>query len=119
MAMIHQTLYQSQNFSQIDFSEYLRRFTTDLLQSYRVDPAALSVKIEAEQVPLPLDAAVPLGLIVNELLSNAIKHAFPKGRNGEIVVQLSALNSGGWTLAVADNGCRHARDVVLLDDGIE
>lgn len=88
MALIHQTLYQSKNFSGVDFSTFLDSLIPTLVSTYGVDPSLIALSIEAEDVNLPIGAAIPCGLLVNELISNALKHAFPGGRSGEIAVSV-------------------------------
>lgn len=120
MALIHEELYQGKDMETLEFSAYLRRLTGDLIKSYDSENMDISLKLELEQVYLGMDTAVPLGIIVNELVSNALKHAFPAGRGGEIHISLFALEEGNsknenrnscknegnfeYTLIVADNG---------------
>lgn len=82
MALIHEELYQSKDMETLEFSAYLRRLTEDLVKSYTLGNRNISLKLELEQVYLGMDTAVPLGIVVNELVSNALKHAFPAGEYG-------------------------------------
>jgi PAS domain S-box len=91
MALIHEELYHSKDMETLEFSAYLRRLTGDLVNSYNLGNKDISLKLELEQVYLGMDTAVPLGIIVNELVSNALKHAFPAGKGGEIHISLFAL----------------------------
>ncbi|MBU7016743.1 MAG: PAS domain S-box protein [Theionarchaea archaeon] len=101
MALIHEMLYQSENLAEINFEEYITSLVTGLVRSYNAaDKVALSV--EVGDIPMGIDAAIPCGLIINELVSNALKHAFPD-RNGEIVISLQ-VTDGRAQLIVADNG---------------
>jgi PAS domain S-box-containing protein len=102
MALVHEKLYQSTNLSEINFPEYLRTLADLLFQSFGTDPSKVEFTIEGDEVLLPVDIAVPCGLIVNELLSNALKHAFPDGK-GTIVVGLTATD-GSCAISVRDNG---------------
>lgn len=111
MALIHEELYQAGNLARVDFASYLRRLLPDLARSYRADAVEnVDLKIEAMDVSLPVDRAIPCGLIVNELITNALKHAFPNGRQGSIQVRLAAQNQQ-TTLTVRDDGAGFPRDV--------
>lgn len=104
MGLIHQTLYQSKDFAQVNFSHFLDSLVPTLVASYGVNPDRITLSIEAAQLLLPINAAIPCGLVVNELISNALKHAFPDGRSGEIEVKLFADTAGKAVLSVSDNG---------------
>jgi PAS domain S-box-containing protein len=104
MALIHQTLYQSKDFARVDFANFLNSLALALINLYRVDPNRISLSIEADQVLLPIDAAVPCGQVVDELLSNAFRHAFPEGRRGTITVALSRDGRSNVALSVTDDG---------------
>jgi len=110
MALIHQTLYESKDFVQVDFSNFLETLAPTLISSYGVDSDQITLSIEAMEVLLPISAAVPCGLVVNELISNALKHAFPHGRRGEINIGLAAAPDGRAMLSVSDNGIGIAED---------
>jgi PAS domain S-box-containing protein len=109
MALIHEKLYQSDSLARIDFGEYLRNLTRDLFRSYSAGGVAL--KLQAEDVPLDVDAAVPCGLIVNELVSNALKYAFPAGRGGELSVSFARVALDRYALTVTDNGVGLPKDL--------
>jgi len=104
MALIHERLYQSSDLSRIEFSEYLRNLATHLFHSYQVDASRVQLKIEAEAVNLNINTAIPCGLIVNELISNALKHGFPEGRSGRVGIDLHRLEGDGYSLRVVDDG---------------
>jgi PAS domain S-box-containing protein len=114
MALLHQKLYQSKNLAGIESSEYIKDLTRNLLSSYGVSDSDIRLSVVAEGIILGMDTAVPCGLIINELVSNSLKHAFPPHRSGEIRVQLSRSErpadadpqeEGAWyRLVVADNG---------------
>jgi two-component sensor histidine kinase len=86
MALIHQTLYESRDFAGVDFKTFLDTLIPTLISSYGIDPFRIALSIAAEDVKLPINLAIPCGLMVNELVSNALKHAFPGSRPGEIAV---------------------------------
>ena len=102
MAIVHEKLYQSPDLARIDFAEYLQDLTDDLITAYRPAPG-VTVSIAADPVFLGVDQAIPCGLIVNELISNALKYAFPEARSGVIEVSLQAENDA-ITLTISDNG---------------
>jgi PAS domain S-box-containing protein len=104
MALIHERLYQSSDFSRIEFSQYLRNLATHLFHSYQVEASRVQLKIEAEEVHLNINTAIPCGLIVNELVSNALKHGFPEGRSGELGIDLRRVEGDGYVLRVKDDG---------------
>jgi PAS domain S-box-containing protein len=127
MAIIHEELYRSRNNETLDFSEYLQKLTADLLRSYTIRKGDIKMQLDIEEIFLGMDTAVPLGIIINELVSNSLKHAFPQGRKGEIRIKLcrveekaenksisSSTNNIGakssvdksiqYSLAVSDNG---------------
>ena len=104
MALIHEKLYQSQTLAQIDFGEYVRSLATDLFRSYQRSLGEIKLKVEADEIILDLDYAVPCGLILNELMTNALKYAFPHGRKGTLWVELSTNTDQMLSLKVADDG---------------
>jgi two-component system, sensor histidine kinase PdtaS len=104
MALIHQILYQSNDFARMDFSNFLDTLVPTLASSYGADPDRIVLAINAIEVRLPLSVAIPCGLMVNELISNALKHAFPGGRHGEIRIDLSMAPDGQVLLTVEDDG---------------
>lgn len=107
MALVHESLYGSKSLSRIDFSEYAKALATDILSSYgNGERAARSVQLKSELQPviMSIDLAVPCGLILNELISNAFKHGFANASNGEITVALLASRDGKCLLRVDDNG---------------
>ncbi len=103
MARIHEFLYATKNLDRVAFRKYLEQLTGELCDSYSVS-TLVDVSIEAEDIDLPVDQAIPCGLILNELLSNTLKHAFPEGRSGSIVVRFVRLSSGALSLSCSDDG---------------
>ncbi len=103
MSMIHERLYQSKTLSHIDFSEYINSLSLDLLRTYASNPDMIELKINAEKVKINIDTAIPCGLILTELVSNAFKYAFPDGRKGEINIDFSKKGDL-FTLKISDNG---------------
>lgn len=104
MALIHERLYKSSDFANVDFTEYLNTLVANISSSYNIDPRRISIVVQAEKLRLPIDSAIPCGLIVNELITNAVKHAFPDGRSGVIKVRLYGTENGRSIVEVSDNG---------------
>ncbi len=104
MALIHEKLYQSDNLAQVNFREYLHSLVPSLLRSYHHSGGAISLQLDAEDIPLPLESAIPCGLIVNELVTNALKYAFPGERSGTLRVELHRNAEQMNLLLVADDG---------------
>ena len=104
MALLHECLYQSENLSQVNFPDYIRELAAHLFHSYGVAPERIHLRTNLDRLALNLDAAVPCGLIVNELVSNCLKYAFPDGREGEIRIELREMQNGVTQLIVADDG---------------
>jgi PAS domain S-box-containing protein len=102
MALVHEALYRSENMADIDFSEYLRNMTSWLLHSS--GRLGITFLIGGDSVHLPLDTAIPCGLIANELVSNALKHAFQGRDTGTIDISLDRPSNGIVTLTIRDDG---------------
>jgi PAS domain S-box-containing protein len=114
MAIIHENLYQTTNFSSIDFSSYLQNLCSNLISSYHLYRGTVQLHTELQGVELVLDQAIPCGLLVNELITNSLKYAFPGGRSGEISVQLSE-KSGLVNLKIGDDGIGMPEDYDILN----
>ena len=104
MALVHEKLYQSKDLSRIDFSNYIENLIMFLFHSYQVRSDQIRIKTEVQDILLDINSAIPCGLIINELVMNALKHAFPGGRKGEITVSLQPSGDGKFILSVSDNG---------------
>ncbi|MGD1993980.1 MAG: histidine kinase dimerization/phosphoacceptor domain -containing protein, partial [Anaerolineae bacterium] len=104
MALIHERLYRSEDLAWVDFGVYIRDLATFLIRSYRSHPGPIDLKIEAEGVFLNMDVAIPCGLITNELVSNALKHAFPHGKGGQIHIEIKPQDDRQFTMIVGDDG---------------
>lgn len=132
MALIHEELYKGKGLDSLDFAAYLRKLTADIFNSYNLGDKDISLKLNLEQVDLGIDTAIPLGIIVNELVSNSFKHAFPAGRKGEIQLNLcraetsatkteifnsdkdyNGRNGFQYILKVTDNGKGIPREINL------
>ncbi len=115
MASVHEKLYQSGDLTRIDFADYTQSIIRQLITSYGIDPGVVRININCSDVFLSIDEAVPCGLIINELLSNALKHAFPKGKGGEIVVDFHPDRDNTLTLVVSDTGIGLPEDTDITD----
>ena len=104
MAFIPESLYQSEDLARIDFSDYTRRVTTHLFSLYGARTAPINYKVEVKDVFLDINTAIPCGLIINELVTNSLKHAFPDDRRGEMLVKMRVDKRGKHTLIVKDTG---------------
>ena len=104
MALIHQTLYKSKDFARVDFRSFLDALVPNLISSYLVNPERIGLSINSDSVLLPINAAIPCGLVVSELISNALKHGFPNNIAGQITIDLAYHTDAAVILSVADNG---------------
>ena len=110
MAMIHEKLYRSGDLEHLNFAEYIVNLSNDLYDTYTLDKNLIKLVLDIDEVTLNVEISIPLALIVNELLTNSLKHAFPDGRGGEIKVELKRCN-GGFKLSVSDNGIGFPEDL--------
>jgi two-component sensor histidine kinase len=107
MALIHERLYQSNDFEKIDFASYITSLARDLRDSYRVSEREVELRVDAEEIYLTIDRAITCGLIVNELLTNSFKYAFPnelRPEAPEVRIDLHRAHEGTVELVVSDNG---------------
>lgn len=106
MALIHEKLYQSEDMVSVDFADYLQTLGNYLAQSYTFRGKDIKLKLNVEKVFLGMDTAIPLGIIINELVSNALKHAFSDSQSGEVSINLwkEEKEKETFTLVVRDNG---------------
>jgi two-component sensor histidine kinase/tetratricopeptide (TPR) repeat protein len=103
MALIHQNLYQENNLTGVAIKPYFEKLIRSLFNSYNIDPDQIKLKLKVDDLTLSVDTVIPIGLITNELVSNALKHAFPEGRKGVLSVKLLE-NTGRVILEVKDDG---------------
>lgn len=110
MAYIHESLYQSKSFTSVNFSEYLSTLVNNIIQSYTYSKQKIKLVLNIEKLTLSLDSSIPAGLIINELVTNAIKHAFPGSKRGVIYLNLKSENNFVF-LELKDNGVGFADNV--------
>jgi PAS domain S-box-containing protein len=104
MALLHERLYRSENLAKVSFPEYVHKLVTELVNSYQFRDFSVAMELAIANVELEIDVAMPCGLIINELVSNSLKHGFPQGRSGKICVRLAQLDSQAYSLTVIDDG---------------
>jgi PAS domain S-box-containing protein len=105
MASIHEKLYQSNDLTHIKFDDYIQRLVSDLFYSYNIHKDQIQTVFDVEDVELNMETAVPCGIIISEIVSNSLKHAFPKGNKGEIRISLKE-HENTYELTISDDGIK-------------
>jgi two-component sensor histidine kinase len=111
MSLLHEKLYQSKDFANVDFKGYVETLVNSLFRSYGVNVNKVKINIRIEDIQLDLENAIPCGLIINELISNSLKYAFPEGREGAVAIDFRSIAGDELELVVADNGVGIPEDV--------
>jgi len=111
IALVHEKLYKSQDLTRIDFAEYVRNLLAQIFRSYGISPEIITPKLNIKNVSLEMDTAVSCGLLINELISNSLKYAFPAGRKGEICIEFFLDSKNKYNLIVSDNGVGLPKDL--------
>jgi two-component system, sensor histidine kinase PdtaS len=109
MAQVHEELYESQDYTRVDMNEYLAKLSRELLAAYNSEEK-VSLCLKADGVALDVSLSIPCGLILNELITNAFKYAFPGDRTGEIAVLFRKAEDGQYELSVSDDGVGIAKE---------
>jgi two-component sensor histidine kinase len=108
IALVHERLYQSKNLGRIDFKDYVQKLITDLFRSYAVNQSMIELDLDIKDISISIDLAVPCGLIINELISNSLKYAFPnyedENKKGLIKINFNKNGNEELILKVSDNG---------------
>ncbi len=104
MALIHEKLYKSEDISFVNFNEYIKELVSELFRSYGTNVALIKPTISVQDVLLGIDDGIPCGLIINELVSNSLKHGFSRGQGGEIKIELKSSGENCILLGVSDTG---------------
>ncbi len=121
MAMIHEKLYQSNDFTSIQFADYIERLVSELFYSYQVNRELIKPVMKVGDIVLNIETAIPCGLIISELISNSLKHAFPQGNEGEVIISLQPVDTNGdegkYELIVSDSGIGFPEDLDFRDTG--
>ena len=113
MALIHERLYQSKDFTRIDVADYVQNLTNHLFITYGISRDDIKLKINIKDIFLDINTAIPCALIINEIVSNSLKHAFPNGKKGEIKISMHPLSKDEVELVVGDNGVGIPEDANL------
>ena len=113
MALIHDKLYRARDLTRVSFGEYVRDLTNNILTSYALPARSVRVRLDIDDLSLSLDYAVPCGLILNELMSNCLKHAFPVGHSGTVYIGFHTEGEEELCLVVRDDGVGVPADVDL------
>lgn len=111
LSMIHERMLENEDASRIDFREYIKNLAASALASYRARTPHVRLNLNVDPVSFDVDTAIPCGLLINELLSNSLKHAFPQGMQGEIHISLKKSGSGEYELSVRDTGVGLPKDI--------
>jgi two-component sensor histidine kinase/sensor domain CHASE-containing protein len=114
MAIAHEKLYQSRDLENIELSSYIETLTKYLLNTYGCDPENIKIDIKIKNITQDIDTAIPLGLIINEIVSNSLKHAF-KDHKGEIFVEIVPDVDGQYMLTIRDNGIGFPEDLDFMN----
>jgi two-component sensor histidine kinase len=113
MGIIHEKLYQSEDIARVNLPHYIHSLATHLFHTYGVRPNAIELKVEMEDIYLDINRAIPLGLIINEIVSNSLKHGFPAAKKGEVFVTLQSTDEGKAVLEIKDTGVGISSEVDL------
>jgi PAS domain S-box-containing protein len=113
MALIHEKLYQSDRVAKIDFADYIKSLTSNLFSTYNISPNLICLDLQIANVNLNLDTAITCGLLINELVSNSLKHAFPQQRSGKVSLQFAIDSQEQFRLVVQDTGIGLPEDLDL------
>ena len=111
MALVHEKLYASKDFARIDCAGYVGALSQDLFQSHKINPGKIDLIIQTDGVYVDINKAIPCGLVLNELISNALKHAFPGDRHGELQIIIREEKNTEMEIVVRDNGLGLPDDV--------
>lgn len=114
MALIHQKLYQRDNLMGVEVLDYIQNLTSTLKSAYGINDEKVDIIYDVDKLNIDVDTLIPIGLILNELISNSFKHAFPEGRNGELQIKLKNLK-GKLELVVQDDGVGTSKDLSKTD----
>jgi PAS domain S-box-containing protein len=104
MALIHEKLYKSEDLAKINFIKYIEDLSKGLFEFYEVDNSRISLEVDGKDVFFGIDTSIPCGLIINELVTNSLKHVFTDDRKGNIQITLNPINNEEFELAISDNG---------------
>lgn len=122
MSLIHEKLYRSEDIANIDFGDYIKNLANDLFRFYNISTAKIKLKMDAGDVFINIDTAIPCGLIINELISNSLKYAFPEGKEGEIKISLHKITDMELQNADLKSEVRNPKsemiELIVSDNGV-
>jgi two-component sensor histidine kinase len=104
MVLIHENLYQKENVGKVDFQEYIHSLSENVKATFGEINNTIHIEINAIGIYFDIETAVPLGIIINELITNAMKHAFPNNKNGTIAISITNLDNAAYEVIIEDNG---------------
>jgi two-component sensor histidine kinase len=110
MALVHELLYQSKDFSQINYGSYLEKLIHPLIESMNPAGSDISLNIQADEISLNINTSIPLGLLINEIITNSLKHGFDVNQTGEIYLRLHNDGDSNYRLCIGDNGNGYDKD---------
>jgi PAS domain S-box-containing protein len=113
MALVHEKLYKTKNLSQVNLSDYVRDLANALMKSHNAGKEQISLMVDVERIPISIDTITPLGLVLNELMTNALKYAFPDNKKGEIIIRARLNEDEIIELTFGDNGIGIPQDIDL------
>ena len=118
MASVHDLLFQSPNFNTIDFRSYLNKLINDIINSFKAPAQEIALFLKTDEIRFSLDKAIPLGLLINELVTNSIKHGFKNRKNGSIYIQLSFMYNSKYELLYKDDGNGFDTESKIKEDSL-
>jgi len=104
MSMVHHKLYSSKNLARIDLKEYIAELAELLFKSFKMHDGRIALELDCDKVSILLEKAIPLGLVINELVTNSLKNAFPGDRPGKIIIRVKISEGDTLVLTMADDG---------------
>lgn len=111
MALVHEHLYRSDNLARIVFPDYIKTLIHSLIGTYGVDSGRITITDKIEMIDLSIDVCIPCALLINEIVSNSLKHAFPDNIKGNINIEFSDTNRGMYILVIRDNGVGFTEEI--------
>jgi two-component system sensor kinase len=116
ISLIHENLYHSKDLANINFEIYTKGLITDLFDSYGVDSRKVKLNLDIDDITMGIETAIPCGLIINELVSNSLKHGFSDSDTGEVNVKLHRLQDGKFSLVISDTGKPFPENISLVNN---
>lgn len=118
MSLVHEKLYKAKNLSEVDLGDYIEDLANALMQSHNTDKNQISLNVDVEMIPVSIDTVMPLGLVINELMTNALKYAFPDNRKGALIIKASLNEDETIGLIFSDNGIGMPKNIDLKTESL-